>query len=175
MATKRTTGKPDITPPGSTAAEPHWRTGKDAHLVILQSGDGYFGIDISIVQEIVPLPPITKVPGCAPYIAGLTDLRGRVIPVADFATILGNEPSERTDETRVLVVEHGGDYIGLIVDAVTEVMMVDGEQIEDVMTIGVQDHDFILAVARLEGHLVSLVDVDRLLVAASKDVAAKAA
>lgn len=143
-----------------------WRTGQDAHVVILRSGDGFFGIDINTVQEIVLMQEITTVPASASHIAGITDLRGRVVPVAEFATLLGCEPAEQTDETRVLVVEQDGGHIGLIVDAVTEVMMVDGEKIEDATTIGAQDHDFIVAVAKLEGNLIALIDIDALLVSA---------
>jgi purine-binding chemotaxis protein CheW len=152
--------------------EASWHPGQGAHVVILKSGEGYFGIDINLVQAIVLMQEITAVPGSVSYIAGMTDLRGRIIPVAEFATLLGSDPGERGDETRILVVEHGGDHIGLIVDAVTEVMMVDGGKIEDVANIGAQDYDFIVAVAKLEEHLVSLVDVDRLLVFANSETIA---
>ncbi len=154
---------------GASKTHASWRTGEDAHVVILRSGDGFFGIDITTVQEIVLMQEITTVPASATHIAGITDLRGRVVPVADFATLLGRTPGDQTDETRVLVVEQGGGHIGLIVDAVTEVMMVGGEEIEDAKTIGEEDHGFIVAVAKLEGNLISLVDIDALLVAAKSN------
>ena len=152
-----------------------WRTGRNAHIVILKSGDSFYGIDINLVQEIVLMQEITEVPGSADHIAGMTDLRGRVIPVSEFATLLGQEPSERTDETRVLVVEDGGGHIGFVVDAVTEVMMVEGEKIEEAATIGSLAHEFIVAVAKLDEHLVSLVDVGRLLESATNEPVALAA
>ncbi len=180
-----TTLAPSIAGATDRASNTHsnWRTGEDAHVVVLRSGDGFFGIDINTVQEIVLMQEITTVPASAAHIAGITDLRGRVVPVAEFAALLGTEPSERTDETRVLVVEQGGGHIGLIVDAVTEVMMIDGDKIEDATTIGAQDHDFIVAVAKLEGNLIALVDIDALLASAGSnsereavaDTAAKAA
>ena len=140
-----------------------WSTGKAAHIVILKSGEGYFGIDINIVQEIVLMQDITKVPGSASYIAGMTDLRGRVIPVTEFATLLGHEPSERNEDTRILVVEHGKAHIGFIVDAVTEVMLVEGDKIEGANSAGASDHDYIVGVAKLEGNLVALVNTNSLL------------
>ena len=168
--------QPEVADAGSSGSrDSNWRTGKNAHLVILKSGDGFFGIDINLVQEIVLMQEITKVPGSAEYIAGMTDLRGRVVPVAEFATLLEQEPSERTDETRILVVEHGGGHIGLIVDAVTEVMMVAGDKIEDATTLGTQDHEFIVAVAKLDDHLVSLVDMRRILRSADEEFLDKAA
>ncbi len=161
-----TDGAVDGATNGALRTHSSWRTGQDAHVVILRSGDGYFGIDVNTVQEIVLMQEITNVPASASHIAGITDLRGRVVPVADFATLLGREPSEQTGETRVLVVEQGDGHIGLIVDAVTEVMMVDGEKIEDATTISAQDHEFIVAVAKLEGNLIALVDINALLVSA---------
>jgi purine-binding chemotaxis protein CheW len=141
-------------------------SGRDAHIVILKSGDGYFGIDINTVQEIVLMQEITEIPGSPHYIAGMTDLRGRVIPVAEFATLLGHQPGERTDDTRILVVEYGDGHIGLVVDAVTEVMLVDGDKIQEASTLGAQEHVSVTAVAKLEDYLVSLVDVSRILIAA---------
>lgn len=179
--TKKEAAITTLEPPtdGATDGQPRthstWRTGEDAHVVILRSGEGFFGIDINMVQEIVLMQEITNVPASASHIAGMTDLRGRVVPVADFATLLGREPFEQTDETRMLVVEQGGGHIGLIVDAVTEVMMVDGEKIEDATKIGAQDHGFIVAVAKLESHLVALVDIDALFVSAGSDSEREAA
>ena len=141
----------------------NWSTGEAAHIVILKSGEGYFGIDINIVQEIVLMQDITKVPGSANYIAGMTDLRGRVIPVTEFATLLGHEPSERSEDTRILVVEHGTAHIGFIVDAVTEVMLVEGDKIEGATSAGASDHDYIVGVAKLDGNLVALVNTNSLL------------
>lgn len=142
------------------------RAGKDAHIVILKFGDAYFGIDINIVQEIVLMQDITEVPGSSAHIAGMTDLRGRVIPVAEFATLLGRTPSERNDDTRILVVEHGKGHIGLVVDAVSEVLLVDGSKIEDASSAGASEHEFITGVAKMEAHLVSLVNIESLLTAA---------
>jgi purine-binding chemotaxis protein CheW len=152
-----------------------WRTGEDAHVVILRSGEGFFGIDINIVQEIVLMQEITTVPASAEHIAGITDLRGRVVPVAEFSALLGRPKNDQTDDTRVLVVEQGGGHIGLVVDAVTEVMMVGGDKIEDATTIGAQDHDFIVAVAKLEGNLIALVDIDNLLISAGSTSEARSA
>jgi purine-binding chemotaxis protein CheW len=161
-------------PAAGGAAEAGFGSGRDAHIVIFQSGSGYFAIDIGIVQEIVLMQEITPIPGGASYVAGMTDLRGRVIPVAEFTSLLGIAPSERTDDTRILVVENDGGHIGFIVDAVSEVMMVDGARIEDASSLGTREHDFIVGVAKLEEHLVSLVDVPRLLLAADRGVAVAA-
>ena len=159
----------------AAGANSSWGAGKNAHMVILKSGGGYSGIDINIVQEIVLMQEITLVPGSAKHVAGMTDLRGLVVPVTEFAILLGRDPTERTDDTRILVVEHASEHIGLVVDAVTEVMMVDGDKIEDATTVGSQKHEFIMAVAKLEEQLESLVDVNRLLVAANQEPLALAA
>lgn len=148
----------DDTPTGS--GQP---AGQDAHVVVLKSGDGFYGIDIKLVQEIVLMQPITKVPDSASHVTGMVDLRGRVIPVAEFSILLGHEPVERDDDTRILVVEYDGGHIGLIVDAVTEVTLIDADLIEDETSAGAQDHSFIVGVARMDERLVTLVEVGRLL------------
>ncbi len=152
---------------GNTAGGSNKPGSRDAHIVILKSGEGFYGIDIKLVQEIVLMQAITEVAGSGSHIAGMTDLRGRVISVAEFATLLGHERGERDDDTRILVVEHDGGHIGLIVDAVTEVMLVDGDQIEDEASAGAQNHNYIVGVARMGDHLVTLVDVERLLESAN--------
>lgn len=162
------------TPAVEPAADSGFRAGKAAHLVIFKSGIGYFGIDIKIVQEIILMQEITPIPASAPYIAGMTDLRGRVIPVATFSALLGIEPTDVTDRTRILVVENGTGYLGFVVDAVTEVMMVDGSRIEDASACGAREHGFIVAIAKLEEYLVSLVDVPRLLALADREREAEA-
>lgn len=169
MAAKQTTTELEAVK--ADRAEPpkaDWGTGKDAHIVVLRSVGGFYGVDINLVQEIVLMQKLTEVPDSAAYVAGMTDLRGRIVPVAEFSRLLGLEPGERTEETRILVVEDRGGHIGLIVDAVTEVMVVEGEKIEDAKTIGSIEHDYIIAIAKLEEHLVSLVDVGRLLEAADQ-------
>lgn len=142
-----------------------------AHIVIFKSGEGFFGIDIGIVQEIVLMQEITLIPGSASYIAGMTDLRGRVIPVAAFTSLLGINATQVDDDTRILVVENGAGHTGFIVDAVSEVMMVDNGRIEDAAGLGSREHDFIVGIAKLEEHLVSLIDVTRLLAAADRQSA----
>jgi purine-binding chemotaxis protein CheW len=182
--TKARTGQPisllsahdgsSATPAAEPAADAGFRPGKAAHLVIFKSGIGYFGIDIKIVQEIILMQEITPIPASAPYIAGMTDLRGRVIPVAAFTALLGIEPTAVTDRTRILVVENAAGYLGFVVDAVTEVMMVDGARIEDASACGAREHGFIVAIAKLEEYLVSLVDVPRLLALADREHEAQA-
>ena len=176
MTPKQTTDKPEADRAERVDhRQADWGAGKNAHIVILKSGDSFFGVDINLVQEIVLMQEITEIPGSADYVAGMTDLRGRVVPVSEFATLLGQEPGERTDETRVLVVEDGGGHIGFVVDAVTEVMMVGGDKIEDAATIGSLAHEFIVAVAKLDEHLIALVDVRQLLESVAKESLAVAA
>jgi purine-binding chemotaxis protein CheW len=144
------------------------QAGRNAHLVIFKSANGYFGIDIKIVQEIILMQEITRIPSSAPYIAGMTDLRGRVIPVAAFTDLVGLAPTEAGDKTRIVVVENNGGFLGLVVDAVTEVMMVDGASIDDASACGAREHDFIVAIAKLPEYLVSIVDVPALVALADR-------
>ncbi len=107
--------------------------------------------------------PLTDAPGNASQIAGMADLRGLTIPVAEFTTLLGYPPSERTADTRILIVERGGSHTGLIVDAVTEVKPLNADEMVIGASMRPQNHDAIVGVARMEDQLVSLVTVERLL------------
>ncbi len=111
MTPKQTTTQLETVKAGQTEArKPDWGAGTNAHIGILRSDDGFFGVDINLVQEIVLMQALTEVPGSADHVVGMTDLHGRVVPVAEFSRLLGYEPGERTDETRILVVEDGGPH-----------------------------------------------------------------
>ncbi len=136
----------------------------EEHLVIFRLGNEYFGIDIQIVQEIVRMQAITPIPGAETWVEGITNLRGRVVAVVDLRTRCGIPAAEHTVETRIVVANGENGTIGLIVDAVTEVLRIPGASIEEPEDIlGVVTDGHIRAIAKLEDRLVSLVNLDVLL------------
>jgi purine-binding chemotaxis protein CheW len=136
----------------------------EEHLVIFRLGSESFGIDIQIVQEIVRMQAITPIPGAHTWIEGVTNLRGRVVAVIDLRTRCGITASEHTAETRIVVANSERGAIGLIVDAVTEVLRIPGASIDEPEDIlGVVANGHIRAIARLDDRLVSLVNLEVLL------------
>lgn len=137
---------------------------RELQLVVFKLGDETYGVDIVAVREIIALQPITRVPGAPPFMEGILNLRGHVIPVMDLRRRFGLQGSEVTRETRIMVVEVGGHTLGLVVDAVSEVLRVPAETIEPPheLTVGV-DTGFLRGVAKLDKRLVILLNLEELL------------
>ncbi len=101
--------------------------------IVIRYGDEVFGIDIKYVDNIVRMQRITRVPNVASHIKGVLNLRGEVIPVISLRIKMGLEPDEVTKTTRIIIIKlESGDSIGVLVDEVLEVIMMDSSQIEKV-------------------------------------------
>jgi purine-binding chemotaxis protein CheW len=133
--------------------------------VTFSLGGEDFGLPVTHVQEILRVTGITRVPHAPPAVRGVTNMRGRVLPVVDLRARLGLETRETDLHSRVLVVSSHGRLLGLLVDSVQQVLRLDRTRVEppppDVMT---QQSDYILGVYHLDESLVILLDVDRALV-----------
>ncbi len=137
---------------------------KEEHVVIFRLGDEHYALDIQSVQEIVRMQAITAIPGADDWVEGITNLRGRVVPVIDLRRRCGVPVREHTGETRIVVVNSEQGMVGLIVDAVSEVMRIPGDQIEPPSAIvTAPENAFIRGIAKLEDRLVSLVDLEGVL------------
>lgn len=104
------------------AAEPSGRPGRelmlDTRCISVQVGAGLYALRLQDVQEVMALKPMTRVFHAPPSIAGVTNLRGEVLPVLDLGVLLGGEAAGRGLEGRVLVVRDGEKRrAGLLVDA----------------------------------------------------------
>lgn len=123
-----------------------------------------YGIEITKVQEIILVGEITRVPQTSPYIKGLINLRSTVIPIVDLRLRFGMPEEAATDETRIMVMNVGGKTTGIIVDAVSEVLRISGEQMAPPPpTVSGLGRDYLTGLAKLEKRLLILLDVDRLL------------
>lgn len=136
----------------------------ELRLVVFKLADETYGVDITGVREIITLQPITRVPGAPEFVEGILNLRGHVIPVLDLRRRFNLPRAEATREARIMVVEVGDHTLGLIVDAVTEVLGVSAETVEPPheLTVGV-DVEFLQGVAKLDQRLVVLLNLQRLL------------
>ncbi|MNL34834.1 Chemotaxis protein CheW [compost metagenome] len=138
---------------------------RELQLVSFNLGSEEFGVDIAMVQEIVRLPEITRVPRCAAFVEGVVNLRGKIIPVLDLRKRFGLGASEATKSTRIVIVTVGGKTLGMIVDAVSEVLRITADSVEEtpeMMTSRV-DNAFLKGIAKLEGRLLILLDLDLIL------------
>ena len=149
-----------------TAAAPNGRVAAaaESQVVLCELAGELYGVDIARVEEIIRLPEITRVPRAPHSVEGVINLRGTVIPVVDLRQVLGLPMSEPTKSSRVVVVEVSQHTIGMIVDAVTEVLRVPESAVEPPSAI-VTDLDTtdLRGIAKLDGRLVMLLDLDRAL------------
>lgn len=123
-----------------------------------------YALPVSHVREIVRVDAVTRVPGGPREIRGVTNVRGRVIPVVDLRVRLGLEPDDLSPGSRVLVAEARGRPIGLLVDGVRAVERIDLERVEAPPEEVMSDRsEYVLAVLRRDDDLTILLDVDRVL------------
>ncbi len=127
-------------------------------------GKEEYAIEILKVQEIIGLMPITPVPSMPPYIRGVLNLRGKIIPVMDLRTRFGFKAIDDTEETCIIVVQEGQFRMGVVVDKVSEVVDIDGSQIEEVPSFGSKSTDEYLAgIGKLEESVKLLLDATKVL------------
>lgn len=141
---------------------------KEGKYLTFQLANEEYGIGILKVKEIIGMMPITSVPQTPAFVKGVINLRGKVIPVVDLRLKFGMEEIEYTERTCIIVVEvsfEGADVVmGIVVDAVSEVLNIGGEEIEETPRFGASlDTDYILGMAKMEGGVKILLDVDQVL------------
>ncbi len=123
-----------------------------------------FAIDIKKVKEIIRVKKSTRVPQAPSFIQGVINLRGDVIPVVDLRKRFGLDATEITNETRTVIVEMRDDLLGLIVDAVTEVLRIDEEEIEPPpKNIAGLKAEYISGVGKVDERLLIILNIEKLL------------
>lgn len=125
-----------------------------------------FGVDIFRVNEIIRMREVTPVPGSGIHIRGLINLRGKTIPVVDLRSRLGLGEAEATDETRIIVVSSEQGQVGLVVDAVTEVMTLAGAALEEAPALVADTaSEYVWSLAKHNDRIITLLDLDKTLAA----------
>lgn len=141
------------------------KTGK--YLTFMLEREEY-GIGILKVKELIEMMPITSVPRTPDFVKGVINLRGKVIPIVDLRLKFNMEVVLYSDRTCIIVVEIDSDaetvLIGIVVDAVSEVLNIKKEEIEDTPTFGIKlNTDYILGMAKTEGRVKILLNIDKVL------------
>ena len=130
--------------------------------IVIKIGDEQYGIDIKYIDNIVRMQHITRVPKVAPYLKGVINLRGEVIPVMSLRLKMELPADAITKATRIIIlkVEQDG-MIGVIVDEVKEVVTLDNTQIEKVSYDNKEEKsNYINGIGKYEGGLISLLDLN---------------
>jgi purine-binding chemotaxis protein CheW len=132
-------------------------------LVGFRLDNEYYAIAITKIQEIILMKPITRIPQVPDFIEGLINLRGSVIPIVNLRKRFSLPPREVDDETRTIVVNIQDKTVGCIVDAVTQVMRINREQIQPPpLSVLAVSQQYIAGLARLDDRLLIILDIERL-------------
>ncbi len=123
-----------------------------------------YAFEIRRIQEIILMPPVTRIPQMPDWIDGLINLRGSVIPVVNMRKRFELEPRASDEYTRIIVLNHSGKTIGVVVDSVSRVIKLTNDEIQPPpVTINSQERACLQGVAKVDDRLVVILDVDRLL------------
>ncbi|WP_371376336.1 chemotaxis protein CheW [Sporomusa aerivorans] len=136
---------------------------QELQLVIFRLAQEEYGLPITKVQEINRLVPITKLPQTPVFMEGIINLRGRIIPVVDLRKRFGLEVSDYDDDSRIIIVEVNGQTVGIIVDAVAEVVRLSAASVEPPPPTFILDAKYIQGVGKLDGRLLILLEIDQIL------------
>jgi purine-binding chemotaxis protein CheW len=139
-----------------------------AQFLTFQAGDETFAIEILDVKEIIEIEAITRVPMMPAFIAGIINLRGRVVPVIDLSKRLGRRQSSITKKTCIVLVEvshkESSQTIGMMVDEVNEILEIDEHHTQPPPDFGTDlPTDFIRAMGRVDEKFIILLDVNHVL------------
>jgi len=137
------------------------------YLTFSLAGEEY-GVDILRVQEVKGWTPVTRMPRLPRFVSGVLDLRGQIVPIVDMRARFELERIEYGRTTVIIVINVGAEgasrAVGIVVDAVSDVVDVENSSIKPPPTLGTAlDANFILGLANVGSKMVMLLDADRLL------------
>lgn len=144
------------------------RTEKDSaevkQLISFTVGEEEYGLELLRVKEVIRVRQVTWLPRAPSCVKGIINLRGDVIPIVDLRERFGLDAAEQTAMSRVIVVEVGGQAVGMTVDSASQVVRVPADQFDPPPTVmGQGSRDFITAVGKMGEKLVIMIDVDMIL------------
>ena len=150
---------------GISTEEKTQEAAEEIQLVSFLLGEEEFGADILMVQEIIRVQPITRVPNAPYFVEGVINLRGKVIPIIDLRKRLNVSGTKDSRKIRIIVVDIDGKITGFIVDAVSQVLRIPRSTIEpppSIVVAGIES-EYITGVSKLDDKLLILLDFSKIL------------
>ncbi|EGO64146.1 chemotaxis protein CheW [Acetonema longum] len=139
------------------------QSAQELQLVIFKLDKEEYGLPITKVQEINKMVSITKLPHTPVFVEGIINLRGRVIPIVDLRKRFQLSASDHNEDSRIIIIEISGQTLGVIVDAVTEVVRLQANNVEPPPPAFILDSQYIHGVGKLEDRLIILLNLDKIL------------
>jgi purine-binding chemotaxis protein CheW len=150
----------------------HAAGGSACEFIAFRIGVQEFCIDIMCVREIRGWTPATALPHAPSYVRGVINLRGSVLPIVDLDERLGFPPTDATARQVIIVVQVGSQIIGLLVDAVSDILTQSTENIQPTPEVATGDvKSFIRGVLAIDGRMIGLVELDNLMAAQVENAA----
>jgi purine-binding chemotaxis protein CheW len=132
-------------------------------LVTFKLGNEEYAVDILKVQEINRMKEITRVPNTPAYVEGVINLRGKVIPVVNLRSKFSMGERENDIQSRIMIMDIQGITMGLVVDAVSEVLRIPSNIVEPTPPMASNiSTEYIKGIAKLEDRLIILLDMEML-------------
>ncbi len=134
----------------------------------LKLKDELYGISVTTILQIIAIPTITPIPNTPNFVKGVINLRGKIIPVIDLRLKFNLEEMTNNDRTSIVIINFEQNekkmFIGIIVDAVAEVIDIHENEIEDKPDFGIKmNTDFILGIAKITDRVVTLLNIEKIL------------
>lgn len=136
----------------------------DNQIVVFELETEFFGVKIAAVESIIKMQPITRLPHTPTFVEGITNLRGKILPVIDLRKRFSLPPRETDKNSRIIVVVMNDTEVGITVDGVSEVLTLPEQSVEPAPSIATTvDSNFIAGVAKVEQRLIILLDLEKVL------------
>ncbi|MHB8883702.1 MAG: chemotaxis protein CheW [Methylovirgula sp.] len=133
-------------------------------LMAFRIGAQEFCVDIMAVREIRGFTPATPLPQSPGFVRGVINLRGAVLPIVDLSARLGFGPSEPTARHVIMVVQVGEQVVGLLVDAVSDILTVSGDAVQPTPDVASEMAKmFVRGVLAIDGRMISHIALDNVL------------
>ncbi|MET3288012.1 chemotaxis protein CheW [Brevibacillus fluminis] len=135
--------------------------GDSLQTILFRMGDEFYGLPIEAIKEIIKPLPVTRFPRSPQYVEGIIDLRNKILPIINLRKLFGLESIPLTEESRFIDIHMEGMQVGIVVDAVSEVVRIPVSQVEaaPALIAGV-DGKYLYGVARLQDRLILLLDLN---------------
>jgi purine-binding chemotaxis protein CheW len=150
--------------PMSNAVAENMQSDPIIQLVTFRLQDESYGINVMQVQEVLRVSEIAPVPGAPSFVLGIINLRGNVVTVIDTRGRFGLPPTEVDDASRIVIIESGGQEVGMLVDSVAEVVELRATEIDQAPNVGNEESSrYIQGVSTRDDGLLIVVDLNKLL------------
>lgn len=135
---------------------------EDLQVVVVRMAAEEYALPITRVKDINRILPITKMPHTPSFMEGIVNLRGEIIPIVDLRSRFHLPAQPETADSRIVIVEFRRRVIGMIVDGVREVLTIPGGDIDLTPAAAKLDQECIVAVGKVDGRLLILLDIDKI-------------